>query len=300
MSRKMQEQTMRIMEALSGVDGDLLEQCEKAGKGAVSRRGYGKLFRYGSLCAACLCALLAAGTLRGQFLPEGDAAGGGQQNNATGNPALTSAAGADGGKAETDGASGEFSADREPEWIDLSELSKEAGDYKSEQAERQKLEASVEMAEKAPCKTEADTGSEMKNLAQDLLPEDWQKAYAQSVLGQYVPRELPEGYSRQQALGRTLEDGRENLLLNCSDGEHMLWLNLTETELDPEAEYVCDPPIFGAAEDWQGRIPVPGQDGSRRFAVLYEDGVLAEYAGWLTEEEIGELFGRIGPEGAGQ
>lgn len=300
MSGEIREQTMRMMEALSGVDEELLEQCERAGKGGVRRRGYEKVFRCGSLCAACLCALLAVGVLRGQFPPGGDAVDGGRQNEAAENPALMPAGRPESGKADAGGAAEGFSADREPEWIDLAELSRKAGDYESERTEKQKQEASVEMTEKAPGEAEADTVGEMKEPVQELLPEEWRMACAQSVLGQYVPRELPSGYSRQQALGSTLEEGRENLLLSCSDGEHMLWLNLTETELDPEAEYAWDPPVFGAGGDWRERIPAPGEDGGRRFAVLYEDGVLAEYVGWLTEEEIGELFDRMGPEDAGQ
>lgn len=300
MSDRRQEQTLRILEALSGVDEELLERCDTSGKGEPERRRYRRILRYGSLCAACLCALLTAAVLRDDLLWKNGRSGGQEaprENSVAAPMERPETAEADG-----ESVSGETFGDGEPVWIVLAELPEgKTAEYGKEQ---QKAEASVEnMSEENVSDGVTPDNESKENLGAQKkeMPENWQEACLQSALGQYVPRELPEGYDRQQALRRILADGSENLLLRCGDGEHMLWLNLTATELDPQAEYACVPPIFGAAGDWQEKLPEPGGDGSRRFAVLYEDGVLAEYAGWLTEEEIRELFRQIpDPEEAGQ
>lgn len=289
MSERRQEQTLRILEALSGVDEELLERCDMPRKGEAERRKHGRIIRYGSLCAACLCALLIGAVFRGDLLQKNGRAGG--QDAPEENSAAVTTERPEGTGADGDGAQGELFGDGEPAWIDLAEL-----------PERKPAEYDVEQTERLTEMTEGEAVEEASKESlmgqKKEMPEDRQEACVLSA--KYVPRELPGEYERQ-ALQRIFADGSENLLLRCGDGEHMLWLNLRETELDPKAEYASSPPIFSAAEDWREKLPEPGEDGSRRFAVLYEDGVLVEYAGWLTEEEIGELFRLIPcPEENGQ
>lgn len=336
MNRKIQEQTLRIMDALSGVDEELLEKCDGAGKGGESRKGYGKVFRFGSLCAACLCAVLVGTIAKRGFLPGKDSADSGQGNEA---PLPESAAefpeyGLESAAAPPEyglenGECGEVETGEgiggigEPEWIDLAELRKmtvddAAGGEAGVQQKKENKEATMETVSCVPEAASSESASEtmdaenipygtlsetervdLAELKKEMRSEEWQEACAQSGLGEYVPSMLPEEYSRQGALGRTGAEGESNLLLSWSDGEHMLWLNLTETDLNPEGKYLWTFPIFNAEKDWQEQLPEPEEDGSRRFAVLYREGVLAEYAGWLTEEEIRELFRSIpGPEEA--
>ena len=119
----------------------------------------------------------------------------------------------------------------------------------------------------------------------------WEEARSLNGLGQYVPLETPEGYSPMEAkLGET-SDAHHNLLLTWTDGTYALWLNLTETDLDVEM-YEGGQPVYTVLEDWQSLIPEPGEDGSIQFALLYEDGVLIEYKGWLSKEEIVRLFSK--------
>lgn len=118
----------------------------------------------------------------------------------------------------------------------------------------------------------------------------WEEVCAESGMEGYVPSWLPEGYFRLKAEGKTDAEGRSCLTLCWSDGTNGLWIRLTATQLNPEAEYTWEPPVFHGEEDWQSRIPQPGEDGSIRFALLFADGVLAEYTGRLSEEEIAALF----------
>ncbi|MCM1027939.1 MAG: hypothetical protein NC432_16065 [Roseburia sp.] len=407
MDRKKQEQALRMMSALSGVDEELLERC-----GQTEERR--KIFRFASLCAACLCAALVGAAVRKGF-QSGENAAGGLQNST----ALTENGGYEkdtavsknesgdgyegaleewlegggyeraledwsenGGYGESVAGTSEDQLEREreqegaaatseiwtesekqsgtavgirgaaePDWIDVAELRErtEAGvpEFASETGRldgiRQEAEENVSGTPSAgdgtgeSASSEGSSGTAAKGdgtgesahgeglsgeaaaeaavggaapadgisgtaalentskreLSAKMPQEEWRAVCVQSGLEEYVPWELPEGYSQQEALGRTGEGGEENLLLCWCDGERMLWLNLRRTDLRPEAEYVWDFPIFNGEGGWQGELPEPGEDGGRRFAVLYGDGVLVEYVGWLAEDEIRELFDQI-------
>lgn len=310
MSEKKQKRSLRIMNALSAVDGELLERCDRAGKGAERRRGQGRLFRWGFLCAACLCAVLIGGIFRIGFPPGNDDSGG-WQNMAGGMPESLTVLPREQPEEENGGVREEEAAweTKEPVWIDLAAL-REAEtvdgtdqEFWTETMTELRKETASEEKEaeerKAGALTEAGYPNETE-AEREEIPQEWLENCLESGLGEYVPSKLPEGYRRREASRGRGGDGKEELLLSWSSGERILWLYLRETGLNPEAEYDWVFPVLSAGGDWQEEIPEEDGEGLRRFAVLYGDGVLAEYAGQLTEEEIRELLCLIpGPASAG-
>ncbi|MCM1190702.1 MAG: hypothetical protein NC541_15615 [bacterium] len=348
MSQRRQDSAMRIVEALSGVEEELLERSvgtegrkrdKKRSLGGWSR---GVAIRYGALCAACLCVALFGAVWGGSLWrgAVGGRSGQGENENADGCVPESAAAVAEnageGNYAPGGAADGqeeslpemEIAWDgtvfAEPVWIDVAQLVEAASgrredplpDGKEQQAEQQTglLEAdAVGNAEGGTQENSLPIDGEMTNLCTEMTEKEkeeikmysevnrfgeelsvlWEEACRESGLGEYVPSGLPEGYFPLEAeYGENAEE-QSYLTLCWSDGEKALWLKLTETSLDPGKEYVWEPPVFDAGGDWTDRIPAPGEDGSIRFALLTGEGILAEYVGWLTEEEIRELFGQI-------
>ena len=98
---------------------------------------------------------------------------------------------------------------------------------------------------------------------------------------------VPDSYSY---IEETLSENGESRTVEWSDGEHGLWLRFTQTELTTDVCFDAEPPVYTVEEDWRELI-TEKEDGERqRLALLYEDGMLVEYSGYLTSEELIALF----------
>ena len=83
---------------------------------------------------------------------------------------------------------------------------------------------------------------------------------------------------------------QDSLLYEWSDGEQSLWLRITQTDLTVDLRFDAKPPVYTVQEDWRELIPDAGADGYVQFALLYDNGMLAEYCGALDREEIIRLM----------
>lgn len=320
MSTWKEERALRIMEALSGVDEKLLERSEETGKRKKNRnsrkyRRPGLMSRYGGLCAACLC-LAVLGAAWWRFAGQDKLPG--MENSTSDNGARDTALQAEScGGGETSslvspqesGAAEEDTGTQEsgyrleePDWLDIDMLLQTASAEKLNQEIDNTQQTMQQSPEESPARVEEDAA--IQNSPESLedkcsVKEDagaenaerisWETARAVSVLGSYVPEKLPEGY--EFLAGQQSAEPRNSILLTWTNQEHILWLKLTETELTAEMLEGTEEAVFDAKEDWQSLIPAPAADGSIRFSLLYGDGVLVEYKGWLNVSETEELLG---------
>lgn len=293
---------LRVMEALSAVDEELLDRCGEPGAAPAernkasetSKKGRLYLFarRYGKVCAACLCLLvLGAACLNLRQIPMGDIGGSGKSMT---NGAMQSAEGADeegcqpleaadlaegapnamenevaGG---VDGGLNEYSLGRvSPEWLDVGSL---AAAPKKEQSRE-------------------DNETAQDGIAQESADQNF--AVKETMIVTVTEARVPEEYelSKEEA-GAEAQAKEDSLIYEWSDGEHGLWLRFTQTDLTVDMRFDTEPPVYTVQENWRELIPAAGADGYVQFALLYENGMLAEYRGVLAREEIIELLESIG------
>lgn len=292
---------LRIMEALSAVDGELLERSGRniadsgavrgmASKGGAADRRHSGLYRftrrYAGLCAACLLLAIAGTAYYGvSRIHMGSAESGmsgagarditvdmeaapGEEMAAPEQPlSIAEAEGAEKGTALNGEGMAEMSTDgfsagwAEPIWLEPDGLKPLAGEP----------EAAIEFQRK---------GSAVQQSAV-LRREDFE-ARAEVPAGYSAVRPQEEDLTAQKMQDSGQED---SLLLQWSGGEGGLWLRLTRTELTPDLRFDSQPPVYTVQEEWRELIPDAGPDGYARFALLYEDGLLAEYCGPLEREE---------------
>lgn len=308
MITRKEESALRIMEALSGVDEELLERCgqpesfdrQEKKMTKMSGKGYGFMHKYGSVCAACLC-LAVLGTAWWKISQQ---KGGAFDNGAEAIRQEDTARAYDvvseegteawqeslisGMSMEESAAAVKYMAEEsaQPEWLDWNKLA-----ITESPAESREETDGDEQQSESILAVESLGAEDNQSVSEDRAAEiSWEEACAVSVLGQYVPAELPEGYLPLTAKQNTGEEERDSLVLTWGNGEHILWLKLTETELDTSVSYSANVPILKADEEWQGQIPEQADDGSIQFALLCRDGVLLEYKGWLTTDEIVKLL----------
>ncbi|MCM1192182.1 MAG: hypothetical protein NC123_03595 [Butyrivibrio sp.] len=299
---------MRVMEALSAVDQELLERsgknAEKVGNKIKVRRF---VRRYGAACAACICLLVTGAAFYSLSRMRMGNAGGAAKytremntNGGAGDNAAPMAADVrDGGEpvemaagaADAPGDSlfdGEEAAWAEPEWLDVERLAALPGKMQQESATSPEAAASESVAAEAEPgrdhelqesarESEGSDGS----AAQDKLKKDLAGIRA-AVPGEYSPVET-------EAAGGATEN-QDSRVYAWRDGEHSLWLRVTPTELTADLRFDEEPPLYTVQEAWQDLIPDAGADGYVQFGLLYENGMLVEYRGVLEREEIIRLL----------
>ncbi|MCM1056011.1 MAG: hypothetical protein NC517_00165 [Firmicutes bacterium] len=272
---------MRVMEALSAVDEELLERSEKKPRRFVQR--------YGAACAACLC-LLAVGAayfsmsrmkMGGYSQSAGEMSGGGMEDNAA--PMAVYAG--DGGAPEemADGApeaagnpffDEETAALGEPEWMDVDRLV-----ALTDELIQEKAEALIDQERQMEAAEEAGTssGTAVQNAPEKEMQE--------------VSVNVPEGYRPVETkLADLAGETQGSMVYEWSDGEHGLWLRVTDTELTADMRIDAEPPVYTVQEAWRELIPDAGADGYVQFGLLYENGMLVEYRGVLEREELIRLL----------
>lgn len=287
---------LRVMEALSAVDEELLERCEESGADAVHRF----VQRYAKACAACLClAVLGAaylcmsqmhmiGNKSGEQHAEMNGVGaadysGQMTGEAEGAAPMDMAENvAEEAKAGTaDGFSFNFEppAEGEPEWLDVESLM-------AQQYDKAKQETTEEEeANEHPLSSRFETAQEQQDS--DSEPENYIQANDILAAG----AEVPEDYSPVETETENGKSERQDSrLYEWSDGEHSLWLRITQTELTADMRINAESPVYTVQEEWRDLIPDAGADGYVQFALLYENGMLAEYRGVLEREEIIRLM----------
>lgn len=289
---KESEKAMKLMQALSGVDEELLERSEERKTGHKIVRF---MNRYGKGCAACLCLIVAGAaffSMRGvktdnttesimEMAPglQANMTAGGTEDGAAGEAAeLECAETAKDELAETMNSG--MDAGEAPAWLDIEELVQQAK-HSAEQDETEKYSGAQNNGALETEKAEGTAGVE--STTEDIQ----QNATEELRQSRKVAPLVPDSYSY---IEETLSENGESRTVEWSDGEHGLWLRFTQTELTTDVCFDAEPPVYTVEEDWRELI-AEKEDGERqRLALLYEDGMLVEYSGYLTSEELIALF----------
>lgn len=298
MSRDKVQGALRVMEALSAVDDELLERSRRATvkrkkpRWARRREMHRFMQRYGGLCAACLCLIVLGAAYYGltqirmgnaseENVSNGSSMSGGaaKQEAKDAEPISDEGGEVGGGYKAEDAESAEddrpvavpdttpdIAPDAGPQWLDIDAVvpqqeSDGVGNHRMET-----VESPGEMAN-------GSQQEEMKKLSESL--------------------QLPEGYSPVEGSDRGDSRADTSRLYQWTDGTHTLWLRITRTELSADMRFDEEPPVYTVQEEWADMIPEAGEDGYVQFALLYEDGLLAEYRGVLTKEEIQALLSSV-------
>lgn len=310
---------VRIMESLSAVSEELLERCEKTGKAETPQEGkkYRYVYRYALACAACLCLIVVGTAYYGLNLRKGGASSGSpelsggadgaaQMNgmNAPEAAPMEDQEAADMAPAAGEGMSAGGAAEdvdpieelcgvrlaREPEWLDVSRLAALPGDAETEGERKESGDSS--------------TNQNRQDTAQmETVETAPREASAQAAVIRVEAARVPEGYSLMQAVSdgavaelENEETMESSLVRRWSNGEYSLWVRMTQTDLTADMRFEAEPPVYSVQEAWKESIPDAGADGYIRFALLYEDGMLAEYCGCLDSGEIVMLMESLAPQ----
>lgn len=305
MSEEKRQGAIRIFEALSGVDQELLERSEAENKKGTAVFSFA---RGSKILAAALCfVVLGAGALTGRrLLLSGGASSRSSQSvqEMSAFDAADAQGGQDNGEQSAmaqDSPEGETAmAQDSPE----GETAMAQGSITEEAVER---EAAQEEADSEAVQDSQIDYSSKSSSAQELSEE---QARQTAVLGAYVPTILPEGYVFDRA-NITSDETGETLFIMWINGmdEISLGLSLQDAEnllfVDVENPETFDNPVFKSSdlseELISSRIKIyedAGDTSTPRgsFAVYYEeDGVLVSFTGRGDAESIWKMFASIRP-----
>ena len=305
MSEEKRQGAIRIFEALSGVDQELLERSEAENKKGTAVFSFA---RGSKILAAALCfVVLGAGALTGRrLLLSGGASS--RSSQSVQEMAAFDAADAQGGQDNgeqsamaQDSPEGETAmAQDSPE----GETAMAQGSITEEAVER---EAAQEEADSEAVQDSQIDYSSKSSSAQELSEE---QARQTAVLGAYVPTILPEGYVFDRA-NITSDETGETLFIMWINGmdEISLGLSLQDAEnllfVDVENPETFDNPVFKSSDLGEELISScikiyedAGDTSTPRgsFAVYYEeDGVLVSFTGRGDAESIWKMFASIRP-----
>ena len=304
-----EEGALRILEALSAVDEELLAGCDISVK---QQKKLIPLFKYGRACAACLCLILVGalswygfqntwrmGTSSDSASPQNGSASYEAAQETEGYPAggIAESADMEEGIDTTTGSAA--SSDRNDAGVDSAD--RLAEDKLREEFSQDKLE---------------DTQQSLEAEASEKLTE--MQARQTEGLGEYLPTKLPAGYRFENAwIGRegqvtmTWSRGMDSIMISVSlvVPETVETVNIEHPETYDERLYkipysetvpgeyfdTFDNPVF-ASEDLsleiiRSRLLAHDDSGDTdtprgRFSVLFPDGVLLSFNGRGTPEEI--------------
>ena len=297
MSTDKLQAAFRVMEALSAVDDELLERSRRATVRRAKRRGLPRFVqRYGGLCAACLCLLVLGAAyygltqIRMGSASDSSNSNGGMAGGAGVKTAEEPEAAFDGAESPVesgltgvmestgDGQSAALS-DGTPQWLDIEGLAAgRMADGLSDDLSGEKNHVEGVMREPAETETKSDAQQFSDEAVQEVMKQRFESL------------RLPEGYSLVEDSDSGASETAASRLLQWTDGTHALWLRITQTDLSADLRYDEEPPLYTVQEQWIDLIPEAGADGYVQFGLLYEDGLLAEYRGTLTKEEIQALL----------
>ena len=298
---KKRERALRIMEALSGVDEELLERSGRengatAQNGETVRNGektekrnrregaklYRFVHRHGKLLAACLCLAVLGTAFWGLQRLEGFPYGSSKTTEAfTMDSAVDNCA----PEAAEEMVAAGAQSNEEPEDAGEQQTTGATGMTGGTEAVKK------EMAEMAVAEEDKSVQNSGANIPDEEI--SWEDAREPEGLGAYIPSKLPAGYREEYACRGTDSGRTVRLTLRWSNGKQDLQLGISEADWNEEIRFDAEPPVFTAEEDWKNLLPEPDEDGCRQFGLLLESGILVEYRGYLEKEEILEMFESI-------
>lgn len=296
MSRQKEEQALRIMKALSGVDEELLERCGRpqpvedtvrerdgvqGGIPAGMSRFWQTAGKAGGFCAAAVClAVIWAVRWRAQVPGCGETI----REEADAGVLCEEAENAVQENDSPQLSGGEVSGELNSEpW----------GGGEQEAALQQSSEEQEIAADEASQdkRTEPDLADDLKkelseSLNISVISVSWEEACALAGIEEQIRIEPPAEYV-PSSVAVSGEEGGHVLQYAWSDGEHTLCLKLA----GKDSVWIGDSalPVLNAA-DWADCLPEADSDGGIRFVMVLESGARLEYEGWLTKEELEALL----------
>lgn len=320
MSKK--ESALRIMEALSSVDQELLERCDisDAKEKKSAKRKVTKVSVFWRRTTAACLALIVVGTLSWNGLRlMNETSSGGNRNNETADldqvtgyvapQALDSNAEDLGSIENEEGTDGTENVSFVEQMVRGE--NQENNDNPDENPEVQDLESDMQKLSSETCVDYVDYSAKLTE----------QEARSEAVFGAYVPEDIPQGYtfeaahSSTEGLNVTWTRGMDYIMifLSITQEENLETVDVERTETYDErlyeipygdtvpAEYreVFDDPLF-AAEDLSfevvsSRMKSVADAGDTdtprgNFSVLFPDGVVLRFNGRGTAEEIWNML----------
>lgn len=268
-----QDQAFRLMEALSGVDEELLSRSERqpsAKKKIVQFMG-----RYGALCAACLmCAVLGSVYLLN---------GGSQSKDSAANEAAPV-------KLTADTRYGIAMEEACEEEVNLSEADTNVLLTDAGEAVNWKIPAeSVRTVPEANGTDTVTQGNDIETAEEKLYSGAAFDAEKQMSIAGYS-LQTPAGYAMSSEEAAVQEDGT-GVYTWYKEGVPCY---VRVVVLDSAAiDRLCEDGevlVKDSQGQWLTKLPAADEDGLRQFALSVGNGIVTEYYGYLTVEEIRQLF----------
>ncbi|MBE5873024.1 MAG: hypothetical protein E7287_01315 [Lachnospiraceae bacterium] len=308
-----QDGALRIFEALSGVDVELLDKCESATRVSEASKVI-PFWKYGKAMVACVCILLAGGLLFA--MPRMS------QKSASEADCARPEYAYDGVLDESTGSASmqESVKDACTEAVTEEDFVEETVDFDGA--------ANKEMMQESDCSdglmVDNATGC-VKDLRVELKEEQLR---GMDVLGEYLPVRLPAGYRFESASAGEGDDtetyadvsvlwsrGLDDIRWKVKrvDVSEIVCVDITETEkydvhlyeipyaetVPEEYREIFDGPVFRAGdvsleviERRMKTIRDAGDTDTPRgnFSVLFEEGILVEFSGRATAQEVLNAF----------
>lgn len=311
----MSDQAMKLFEALSDVDEELLERCNHEKNNQIA---YMPLWKYKRAMTACLC-LLVVGALSwsGYQLMDGrkGSSGSGSESAA---PAqiqdmavpMDTAAGA----SEEDLVAGgentsQITSPEEAEAEGVGDLQNQINNGSGSSAggplsDSGGINDSERLIPDGITSEKQELQKEMtqKETAHDFLDSreeiPWDMACATEPFGSYLPTVIPAGYEPFFARQSSMPDEWNNMIFEWENGEQIISLNMTVGEAKDNDEIKADIEKsdglyqYPAKDFKKEMIPEP-LEGRIMFTLYYSDGMRIDFAGSITEDEMWELVESI-------
>lgn len=285
-----EENALRIMRALSGVDEELLARSEGmdgAAETKEKKQSGRKIVRFMNrhvrALAACLClAVLGAAYLVVEFRQ------GNERSDGSGRGKTYIA---DNGMYEAevqDKTIAAYENREEAEGLSPEEIWDAEDSVAINQTDGLGATATADDRQSDALNKPVQAAEEQKQNQQKL---SFEEAKQCDPLGAHIPETIPEGCDFVKATYESPASG-SRLVLTWSDGQRLFRVKLSQTLFaEPEeAAAETDIAVYSAAGDWEEVFWQPEKSGRLQFAILYEDGVLAEYEGYLGKEDILKMF----------
>lgn len=320
---KERREAMQIMEALSGVDGELLERSEAAAPDDAAgkeRRG-GFAWGYWRRSAAVLALIAVGAASWGGYMlvRESEKSADGAAPELKADLALSG------------GGEGQFTQDNCQPVVPGGDVTDGAAPAASGIVTESYMQAEMEALEKEPANCDGEGLSQIADSLQSCLPQlkmsrlQEDEAREFETLGAYVPSTLPSGYvfesayydEEKGALRLCWSRGMDSVMLSVRQESGAETVDVTRPELYdgrlyeiPYGESVPQEywetfhsPVFAkndfSLEIVRSRvISYSGGSGDTdtprgSFAVLYDAGVLVSFSGCGTPEQIWEMFASV-------
>lgn len=307
----MSDQAVKIFEALSDVDEELLERCNRKAvrKNDIAHRMFQA---YGRAMAAGICLIVAGAVswggyqlVTGSFESDSsggaymelsdlaqsaeEAAGDQPEQNGSGGPGNTTGAGAEpaAGMAEDTGAvttDGMMAAQESAKSENLQ--SQTAGTPAKEEAVQEGGQTEADKEQQADHYGDLREQQGEQRDSREEIP--WEEACAAEPFSSYLPTVLPDAYEAFSARRSLSPEHWDNLIFRWTDGVQILSLNMTSGEVVTREDIERRDGLYEyVAEDFSKELmPDPPAGEPLAFTLYYADGMRIDFQGHVTADEM--------------